>query len=227
MLNVIVQLLREREALYHAVESANANALSKTGEIAIVRANSVKTTKEYEARMVAMQRMHADETARHRLEVERQKFEAETARVEQGKIATELAFDKRELAKESEERRNLEKIVKGGGAKATLLKGQGQGSNSPLTTPKKNKGLSFGDGFSDDEVNAVSPSKIALRTKVSTPKAGAKRKRKPLEGSPSQALQLIEPITDASTNEVTQVIQPSLAEIIAQGTRQEDKRFQV
>ena len=66
---------------------------------------------------------------------------------------------------------------------------------SPVTTPKKDKSIPFRDGFDDEEVVFISPSKPKAISRPSTPKAGNKRKRAQTEQyqSPGQALPLTEP----------------------------------
>jgi hypothetical protein len=48
---------------------------------------------------------------------------------------------------------------------------------SPAVTPKKSKVLPYRDGFDDSDLVMLSPSKPRDRSKPTTPKAGAKRKR--------------------------------------------------
>lgn len=59
-----------------------------------------------------------------------------------------------------------------------------------ITTPKKDKHhLPFRDGFDDNDVAMLSPSKAREKHKISTPKKGEKRKR-PLDQSPLEPLAL-------------------------------------
>ncbi len=173
-----IKLLQERDHLQEAVNSANNIAQSKIGEIAIIRANESKARKENENRLLELQRLHADEAARHRVEVER-------VLAEQKKIATEKDFLEFNLAQGNERIKSLQRAVKDSGAPQTL-----DNKESPFTTPKKNKSRPYGDGFNDDEIQMISPPKLALRPKATTPKAGEKRKRKAVEGRPVQPLLL-------------------------------------
>lgn len=181
----VLKLLREREALQQAIQNANDNTYSKAGEIAIVRANATKIEKDFENRTLALQKLHADEAARQKIEVEK-------ARAELQKLATEKDFLENDLAEGSKQIRNLQKAIKKGEDKDAELKIRGK-ENQPVT-PKKNKALAFADGFEDEEIQPMSPSRLVIRSKANTPKAGAKRKRKPTEASPVKPLDLTQPI---------------------------------
>ncbi|SLM39718.1 Protein of unknown function DUF3636 [Lasallia pustulata] len=182
----VEKLVRERDTLQQELETANSNALSKAGEIAIIRANHVKIVKEYEKKSSELQKIHAGEAARQRVEIEK-------ARAEKERVATEIEFLKRDLFEETERVRNLTKNAKAGGVKPPVSKTAG---NDIVTTPKKVMVLPYRDGFDDDEIMVVSPSKAASKSKAVTPKAGAKRKRKPTEDSPAQPLHLSQPKRD-------------------------------
>ena len=160
-------LLQERDSLRKETEEAKAKALAKTGEIAIVRAKQSKAEKEFEQKLASLEKSHADEAARKNLEVQ-------NARAERQKIATEKGFLEHDLAKQKTSRPAARK----------------PSADGPATTPKKNRVAPFADGFEDEEVRAVTPSKLSFRTKPTTPKAGAKRKRKVPEASPAKPLEL-------------------------------------
>ena len=154
---------------------------SKTGEIAVVRANQNKLEKENEQRLVALQKLRAEEAAGYRVEVEK-------ARAEQQKIAIEKQFLENDLNQGNEQIKNLQRVVKDGVGKTSFSRLE-EGKNQ-MTTPKKNKSLSYGDGFNHDEIQMVSPSKLSIRPKALTPRAAGKRKRKTEENSPAKPLPL-------------------------------------
>ena len=220
-----IQLLREREMLQQAAQSAENKALAKTGEIAIVRANQVKMEKEYERRLAAMQKMHADEAAR-------QKIEVDSVRAERQRIETENQFLKHD-ALDNQITRNISTTARD----TAKTNGVQNGANeSPLTTPKKSRVKPFSDGFEDDEIVMLSPSKLAIRSKVGTPKAGAKRKRKQKEDSPVPKLRLSESKEDNQANSskeeslenllMPQEI-PAAVAVPARPRQHKDQRFQV
>ncbi|KAI9825519.1 MAG: hypothetical protein M1819_000511 [Sarea resinae] len=177
------ELLEERDALHRDLEAANSTALKSAGEIAIVRANQAKATKEYEQKLLALQKLHADEAEKQKEAI----FEARQARE---KVKTENQFLKQDLAED----KLFRKTAKDNGSKSALTKSAG--NVSPFTTPKKAKPLAYRDGFDDDEITIVSPSKVGGRSKPVTPRAGAKRKRRTVDDSPVKELQFTQPRID-------------------------------
>lgn len=131
-----------------------------------------------------MQKLRAEEAARYKVEVEK-------ARDEQQKIAIEKQFLENDLNQGNEQIKNLQRVVKDGVGKTSFIRSE-EGKNQ-VTTPKKNKSLPYGDGFDDDEIQMVSPSKLSVRPKALTPKAAGKRKRKIEENSPAKPLPLRQP----------------------------------
>ncbi|KAL8660652.1 MAG: hypothetical protein Q9202_006356 [Teloschistes flavicans] len=178
----ILELRRERADLEKAKKAAEDIALAKSGEIAIIRANQSKSEKIFESKLNALQKLHADEAARQKVEVER-------AQAEKRKIATEKGFLQNDITEGNAQIRDLQRAVKAkaGVPKATL--NEDERTNAP-TTPRKNKGLNHGDGFEDEEVQLASSSRLPYRSKTATPKAGGKRKRKAIDASPVKPLQL-------------------------------------
>lgn len=135
----------------------------KAGEISIVRSKQEKAAKEYEREMTAIKKLNAEKLAKQQ--------EAIKAAMEAEKnAATELEFVKRDLLEESEKVRSLRRSKDK----------EKDGASEPIATPKKNRTLAYRDGFDDDEIQIISPSKFhARRSNPSTPtKAGTKRKRK-------------------------------------------------
>lgn len=214
----VQKMLHEREALQQAVRNANDTAFAKTGEIAIVRAKISKAEQEFESRTKAQQKLYADEASKYKVEVDK-------ARAEIQKINTEKAFLENDLAEGTKQLRQVQKTIKQGAGKSSENKGPER--ENLLSTPKKNKNLSYGDGFDDDEVQILSPSKIALRAKPGTPKAGTKRKRKVPEGSPvqPQPLELAEPVQRASFEGSKQDEPPIKPTVSKQSQRSLDSRF--
>ena len=177
-----------------------------------MRANATKVEKEFELRTHSLQKLHAGEAARQRIEVEKAKAELQ-------KIATEKDFLENDLAEGTKQIRNLQRAIKKGGEKVT-------GKENHPTTPRKSKSLPHGDGFDDDEVQPLSPSRLVLRSKASTPKGGTKRKRKPTEDSPVKPLELTELGHTNSLEEVVQVKNAAPA-AVNQNQGRPDQRFQV
>ncbi|MCJ1402903.1 hypothetical protein MMC11_006124 [Xylographa trunciseda] len=186
----VAELLREREILKHAAQSANEQAFAKAGEISIVRANQLKTQRDHERQLKEIHKQHAEIAARQQAEIEH-------TRAEREKLVTEKKYLQHDLLEESERTRQLQRIAKNGIASNTNTKG---GNKKVTTTPKKNIALPFRDGFDDDEIMVVSPSKTPGGPRAATPKVGEKRKRKVAETSPAQSLQFSQPRDESIPN---------------------------
>lgn len=200
---------------------AESTALSKSGEIAIVRANQVKATKENERKITALQKIHADEAARQKADLER-------AVADKERINTENKFLKRDLTEEEEKIKSLRRSLKNADVNARKENLNTSDANaSPLATPKKGKQLAYRDGFDDDEI-FLSPSKVALtRATGGTPKAGAKRKRRAIEDSPAPILELSPPKKDQTTNgNLDQQSGPAGTEALLHSVGRDDGRFE-
>ncbi|KAI9663165.1 MAG: hypothetical protein M1821_008213 [Bathelium mastoideum] len=174
------ELERERASLLKSVEEAKASALSKAGEIAIVRSNHEKASKEYERRLAVIQQLHAEET-------EKQRRELDVAKKDREKVETTNKFLEHDLAQEAERARQSRRTLKDRPVNVPYPSASNR--QSPAATPKRGKIAPFRDGFDDDEVLVVSPSKAKQKSKPGTPKATGKRKR-PVENSPIQPLDI-------------------------------------
>ncbi|OJJ72975.1 hypothetical protein ASPBRDRAFT_54747 [Aspergillus brasiliensis CBS 101740] len=144
--------------------AAKSMAATKAGEISIIRANQAKLIADYDRQLTALRKAMADEVAKHEEEVA-------AARAEGKMFATENAFLRQDLAEEA--------------MRANQLKAKARAEEkAPPVTPKKSKVLPFRDGFDDDEILAVSPSKSA-RSKRTTSVVPGKRKRKDSQDIPT------------------------------------------
>ena len=176
-----------------------------------MRANATKVEREHESRTQSLQKLHADEAARQKIEVEK-------AQAELHKIATEKDFLENDLAEGTKQIRSLQRAIKKGAEKVA------DKENQP-NTPKKNKALPTRDGFDDDEVQPLSPSRLVLRSKASTPKGGTKRKRKATGDSPVKALDLTELRGDGSFETAAQA-KDTVPPAISQAPKRPDQRFE-
>jgi len=154
----IEELQAEQARLRLSEQEARNIVMAKHGEIAIVRANQEKAAKEYERRIELMQKMHADESAK-------QKAELEFGRKEREKMRTDNRFLQHEVAEEVER------------AKRMTSASKPRTSTGGKDTPTRLKRTNLGDGFEDDEVRVISPSRSKDKQKDHTPKHPAKRKR--------------------------------------------------
>ncbi|KAL5047034.1 hypothetical protein BDW71DRAFT_49623 [Aspergillus fruticulosus] len=185
--------LQQETERYARLESELATVKSlaetKTGEIAIIRSNHAKTISDYERQLASLRKAMDEETARHREEVE--------AIREQGKtLATENAFLKQDLAEEVSRVNQIR------------AKMRTEEKSAPMT-PKKTKVLPFRDGFNDEEILAVSPSK-SERSKQATPTVIGKKRRRTSQDSPTP-LQL-SPHRELSLEIVGNVVDEAMSE---------------
>lgn len=202
----IAELEAERLRLQQATEESRSALYSKAGEISIVRANYERTAKEYEQKLSMAQVQHAEEMAK-------QKAQLEAIRKEMERSETDRRFLEHDLREETKKKAALMKLA----PKTQAV--------SPAVTPRKTRAKKMGDGFDDDEVMLVSPSKSRERRDRGTPtQNGQAAKRKRLvqsdQASPSKALPLSESAetfeelrtTENSSLEPLMPIRPKLAE---------------
>ncbi|KAJ5653178.1 hypothetical protein N7490_000181 [Penicillium lividum] len=151
------QLEREKEQMRLELIEAKAQVQSKAGEIAIIRSKQVHMAAMHDQQLAALRKAHAEEAAKHR--------ETTEAAMSEGRVlATENIFLQHDLAEEAHHLRNIKSKHR-------------QAEARPPVTPKKSRVLPFRDGFDDDEIAVVSPSKSATRSKRATPTVPGKRKR--------------------------------------------------
>ncbi|KAJ5319223.1 uncharacterized protein N7506_011927 [Penicillium brevicompactum] len=167
----LVQMEQEREQMMRELADAKLQLETKNGEISIIRRKQTTITQGHDQQLAALRKSMADEMAKHKQEVE--------AAMSEGKqLATENVFLQQELADEAYQHRNYRSR---------------QRVDKPAPeTPRKSRVLPFRDGFDDDEIAMVSPSKSAARSKRGTPTVPGKRKRQlsqdsavPLQLSPA------------------------------------------
>lgn len=172
----IEELQAEQARLRLSEQEARNAVMAKHGEIAIVRANQEKAAKEYERRIEVMRKMHADETAK-------QKAELEAGRKEREKMKTDNRFLQHEVAEEVERAKRMTGAVR----PMTSTSDNDKGG-----TPSKLRRTGVGDGFEDNEVRVISPSRSRDKQKDHTPKHPAKRKRT-VNDSPVAPLSFTQP----------------------------------
>ncbi|KAJ5584171.1 uncharacterized protein N7459_003971 [Penicillium hispanicum] len=177
------QLEQEREQMRRELAEARMQVETKAGEIAIIRSKQTRTIHEYDRQLAALRKTMADEATKHKEEVQ--------AAMSEGKmLATENIFLQHDLAEEAHQLRNFKSK-------------QRTEEKQPPVTPRKSRVLPFRDGFDDDEIAVVSPSKSASRSKRNTPTVPGKRKRQAsqdssarLRLSPAGELMMVDSPTD-------------------------------
>jgi hypothetical protein len=163
-----LQAQSDNLTLRRTLDEATSTVQSKTGENAILRQKLEKQTKDSNQKQSTIRQLYQEQLAKQKAETERIKSENQ-------KVITDNRFLEHDLALEAGRAKQLQRNLKAGGL---------SGRASPVSTPKKNRTLPFRDGFDDDDVITLSPSKT--RSKPSTPKGGTKRKRLGNDQSPIQ-----------------------------------------
>ncbi|KAJ5364520.1 uncharacterized protein N7496_010233 [Penicillium cataractarum] len=179
------QLEQEKEQMRRELAEARMLAETKAGEIAIIRSKQARMAEEYDRQLAALRKAMVDRETTHK--------EAVDAAMSEGKmLATENLFLQHDLAEEVHQLRNYK------------TKHRAAEKAAPVT-PKKSRVLPFRDGFDDDEIAVVSPSKSAARSKRGTPTVPGKRKRQasvdspaPLQLSPAGEVNMVDAPTDTS-----------------------------
>ncbi|CAG7926675.1 unnamed protein product [Penicillium olsonii] len=188
----LAQMEQEREQMIRELAEARMQVETKTGEISIIRRKQATMTQDYDRQLATLRKSMADEMAKHKQDVE--------AAMSEGKVlATENVFLQHELADEAYQHRSY--------------KSKQRAERPAPETPRKSRVLPFRDGFDDDEIAMVSPSKSAARSKRATPTVPGKRKRQlsqdgavPLQLSPAGGeLVMTDAPADVSEVEVAEV----------------------
>ncbi|KAI9762046.1 MAG: Telomerase protein component 1 [Chaenotheca gracillima] len=217
----VQELLQEQLALKASLRAASSAVTAKAGEISIVRANQAKAAKENERTMIAIQKMHADEAAKQRVALEQ-------ANSERQKAASNLVFLEHELKTQTDQLRALQRSAKSAQWNNKENRSAGAHNAGPSVTPQKPRNMPhrpYGDGFDDEEIMFVSPTKLnSGRSASGTPK-GAKRKRKGLDDSPARPLELSQPTGDLIANEPEKA-DNTLNELSKPSFAKQDGRFE-
>lgn len=148
----------ENERMNRELATAKSMVETKSGEISIIRSNQAKLAQNHDRQLATIRKAMADAAEKH-------KGEVEAVRAERKMLVTENAFLKQDLTEDAMRINNLKARSK-------------PEEKAPPVTPKKAKALPFRDGFDDDEMIAVSPSKsTGARSKGTSSLVPGKRKR--------------------------------------------------
>ena len=188
----IAGLIRDREGLSNELEAARNSILTQKGEIAIVRANQSKDSQNYADQLAALRRSMHEDAANSKTSIEATNRQTE-------KAANDNQFLRRELQEERERIKMLRSNLRD---KETILAKGAAGAS----TPQRNRQLPLRDGFDEDDVVMMSPSRAGRHSKPSTPTKAGKKKRKVPHASPGPALDLTEsfnvPIIDPTKSKI-------------------------
>ncbi|KAG9836781.1 hypothetical protein KCU68_g10685, partial [Aureobasidium melanogenum] len=163
----VKKLEAELNAVRLSLQNANDENQRRAGELSIIRARQLKLAKEHEDQLQALNKSHADDAARQKADLDAKKKEIEA-------YETSNRFLEHDLAQARDERAKRLKPTR---------------TNTGKLTRQPSQSLPYRDGFDDNEIVTLSPSKPKDRSKSSTPKVGEKRKRN-APVSPAPRLQL-------------------------------------
>ena len=144
--------------------------------MSLVRSNAERSAREHEAALTALRLQAQGQAAKQQKAIE------DAKRAEQAR-ASELEFTKRDLAEEARKLKEVER------RKTTTVSLKDGGATGPGTPTKNSRQTSFRDGFDDEEIAFVSPSKPKPAKSAQSSPRKTKRKRKAVD-SPLQALEV-------------------------------------
>lgn len=201
-LTSLSQLEAELNSFRLALQNANDEKQRQAGELSIIRARQKKLAEEHEFQLQALNKSHADDAAKQKADLDAKKKEIEA-------YETNNRFLEHDLAQARDERAKRLKPTR---------------TNTGKLSRQPSQSLPYRDGFDDNEIVTLSPSKPKDRSKSSTPKVGEKRKRN-AAASPAPHLQLnaqlsVSPSPALNVAEST----PIFEELIRP---QDDSQFQV
>jgi hypothetical protein len=150
-----------------SLQNAKAENQKQAGELSIIRERQKKDAKEHELQLQALNKSRADDAAKQKADLEAKRKEIEA-------YETNNRFLEHDLAQARDERAKRLKPTR---------------TNTGRLTRQPSQSLPYRDGFDDNEIVTLSPSKPKDRSKSSTPKVGEKRKRNAVV-SPAPQLQL-------------------------------------
>ncbi|OBW63972.1 MAG: Uncharacterized protein AUREO_059610 [Aureobasidium pullulans] len=198
----IKKLEAELNAVRLSLQNAKDQNQKQAGELSIIRARREKDAKEHEQQLQALTKSHADDAAKQKADLEAKRKEIEA-------YETNNRFLEHDLAQARDERSKRLKPARTAAAKLTRQPSQS---------------LPYRDGFDDNEIVTLSPSKPKDRSKSSTPKVGEKRKRNAVV-SPAPRLQLNpQPSVTSSPAAIPPESTPVVEEVLRP---QDDLRFQL
>ncbi|KAJ9614609.1 hypothetical protein H2200_002746 [Cladophialophora chaetospira] len=196
----VEELMRERDELTRELRAVKDTVSMQKGEISIIRANHEKESKVYDRQLGALKKSMEEEAAKHsaQLNIMTEKT---------NNLTTRYNFLRQEHNQEVQETKTLRQRLKD--------RPQADRAASPTTTPRRGMASSLRDGFNDDDIMLMSPSKSARRSKPPTPTAANKRKRKAGDPSPVKPL-VLRPATQNQNRDEMLPPPPQLVQTVEQ-----------
>ena len=170
-------VMRERDELTKELRAAKDTVSMQKGEISIIRANAEKESKVHDRQIGVLKKSMEEESAKHSAHLN-------ALTEKNNNLTTRFNFLQQDHNQEVQESKSLRQRLKDRQAERGV---------SPTTTPRRGMASSLRDGFNDDDIMLLSPSKSPTpgrRSKPPTPTAANKRKRKAGDPSPVKPLVL-------------------------------------
>jgi hypothetical protein len=169
------KLQQERDELAQELRAADDAVSLQKGEIFIVRAKLEEESKGHSRQIAALKKSMEEQLAKYTAQLH-------ALTEKNNSLTTQYNFLQQEHNQEIQESKTLRQRLKD--------KPRAESEASPTTTPRRGMARSLRDGFNDDDIMLISPSKSDRRSKPPTPTAANKRKRKAAEPSPIKPLPL-------------------------------------
>jgi hypothetical protein len=216
-------LQTEKTLLAQELERIRKAELAKSGEVAIVRNNLEKSNREHERIVASLQNLQAEERQKYDSEIDAMKKEMERIKTDHAFLTKEvedIAKQNRGLKSDLKSQKQQHEVSTGMARPYDIISGSTGTFQRPPTPKRMGKSYAHRDGFDDDEVVLISPSR---RGKSKTPtRAGTKRKRS-VNGSPSMQL----PLSQSGNIPVTAERVPIVDDRILEKLFQQDDRLEV
>ncbi|KIW62379.1 hypothetical protein PV04_10559 [Phialophora macrospora] len=169
------KLQHERDKLAQELRVAEDAVSLQKGEILIIRAKLEEESKGHNRQIGTLKKSMEEQLAKYTAQLH-------ALTEKNNNLTTQYNFLQQEHNQEVQESKTLRQRLKD--------KPRAEREASPTTTPRRGMARSLRDGFNDDDIMLISPSKSDRRPKPPTPTAANKRKRKAAEPSPIKPLPL-------------------------------------
>lgn len=156
---------REREALQQKLESLTKELHTARGEAAVVRSKNANDIRLAERQLAAAKRQMQEQVTKHQAELEKRNA-AYAALTDEHKLAVH------DLNQQTDKIQALQRQIKDNTARGP--------STEVIASPRKNLHNTLRDGFDDDEILLLSPSKSPARRKTPKPSTPSKKRKHPV-----------------------------------------------
>lgn len=171
---------REREVLQQRLEALTKELHTAKGEAVVIRSKNANDVKLAERQLNAAKRQMQEQVTKHQVELEKRNA-AYTALTDEHKFALQ------DLNEQASKVKNLQRQMK-----ETLAR---RPSTEVIPSPRKNLQNTLRDGFDDDEILLLSPSRSPAKRRTPKPITPSKKRKHPVNNvdEPTLTLRLSQP----------------------------------